>query len=280
MEFKRFKKDLDELESQQGQMLTRLKKMNPDAARAWDWVQENRDKFEQEVFGPPMLSCSVKDERLTDLVQSVLQADDFFCFTTQTREDHKTLSNQLYKEMSLSVTIRTCLTPLDSFKPPIAREDMAALGLDGYIVDYLEGPAPVLAMLCAEKRLHASGVALKEISEEQYDRIVKGEVINQFAAGRQSYRISRRREYGPTAVSTRVRQVERGRFWTDQPVDAGEKAELSRKMDELKADLDPLKADLAQLQEKDHEIEQAYEDTKDKIVSAFILPPPGMVLLD
>jgi hypothetical protein len=182
-----------------------------------------------------MLTCSVKDKRYTDLVQSILQADDFLCFTAQTREDHKKLSNQFYSEMGLSVTIRSCFTQYSAFKPPLPKEELSNLGFDGYVSDYLDGPEPVLAMLCSERKMHASAVSIKDITDEQFDQIQRGEKLIQFAAGRQLYRITRRREYGPGAVSTRVTQFAKGRFWADQPVDGAEKTELQRKIEELTA---------------------------------------------
>ncbi|KAK4133334.1 SMC5-like protein [Trichocladium antarcticum] len=238
----RVQNNLQGLESQQGKLLNQLKKFNPDVARGWDWLKDNQAQFEKEVFGPPMLTCSVKDNRYTDLVQSMLQADDFLCFTAQTKEDHKKLSDQFYNSMGLSVTIRSCFTSFGSFRSPLSKGELTGLGFDGYVIDYLEGPEPVLAMLCSEKRVHMSAVALNDISDEQFDRIQQAENLTQFAAGRQLYRITRRREYGPGAISTRVTQFTKGRFWTNQPVDMTEKAELQCKMDEFREQRKVLRA--------------------------------------
>jgi structural maintenance of chromosomes protein 5 len=225
------------LDSQKGQLLSFLKRQHPDAAKGWQWIQDNQGEFEKEVFGPPMLTCSVKDERYSELVQALLQKDDFLCFTTQSREDHKKLSHQFYKVMGLTVTIRTCLVTLDSFRSPLPANQLGSFGLDGYVLDFLEGPDPVLAMLCNEKKLHASGVSLKDVTEQQYDSLVAGAAINSWAAGRQLYRVIRRREYGPGAVSTTTRTVPKGQFWTDQPVDAAERIELQRKLDAMEEEV-------------------------------------------
>ncbi len=233
--------DIRELDSQQGQLLNQLKRIDQDVWKGWEWLKDHQDSFDQEVFGPPMLTCSVKDKRYTDLVQSMLQANDFLCFTAQTREDHKKLSDQFYNKMGLSVTIRSCFTPYHSFQPPLPREELSNLGFDGFVNDYLDGPEPVLAMLCAEKRLHSSALSLKDISEDQFERIQKAESLTQFAGGRQLYRITRRREYGAGAVSTRVTQFGQGRFWADQPVDAAEKTELVQRIEHLKAEQAALK---------------------------------------
>lgn len=251
-------KSLHELESQQGQLLNQLRRLDPDVAKGWEWLRDNQDGFEKEVFGPPMLTCSVKDKRYTDLVQSMLQAGDFLCFTAQTKQDHKKLSDQFYSKMGLSVTIRSCFTPYSSFQPPLSKDELSHLGFDGYVNEYLDGPEPVLAMLCSEKRLHASAVALKDISDEQFERIQQVEKLNQFAAGRQFYRITRRREYGAGAVSTRVTQFGQGRFWADQPVDAAEKTELLEKIEALRAHRATLKEqyDAKELLKKDLDAEK------------------------
>jgi len=229
-EMEKIKTEITNLESQQGQLLNFLKKINPEVAQGWEWLQEHQEEFEKEVFGPPMLSCSVNDIRYSDLVQSMLAPSDFLCFTTQTKQDHKKLSDQLYRTMGLQVTIRSCFTQYSSYRPPIPKADLNRLGLDGYVTDYLEGPEPVLAMLCSAKMIHQSAVSLTDLSDDQFERIKAGEVIDSFAAGKQLYRTSRRREYGAGAVSTRVTTVPAGKFWTDQPPDTAEKAELQQKL--------------------------------------------------
>lgn len=184
-----------------------MRRQHPDVAAGWEWVQANQGEFEKEVFGPPMISCSVKDEHYSDQIQSLLSTDDFLCFTAQTKNDHKKLTNQLYRVMSLSVVIRTCANPLSAYKPPIDRTEAAAFGLDGFAIDHLAGPEPVLAMLCAEKRLHQSGVARGEHDDEAYNRLVNSGKVSQWAAGRQTFIVRRRREYGPQAMTTITRSI-------------------------------------------------------------------------
>jgi hypothetical protein len=271
----RLQTNLHELESQQGQLLNQLRRIDPDVAKGWEWLEDNQDSFEQEVFGPPMLTCSVKDKRYTDLVQSILQAGDFLCFTAQTKQDHKKLSEQFYNKMGLSVTIRSCFTPYSSFQPPLPRDELSRLGFDGYVNGYLDGPEPVLAMLCSEKRLHASAVALKDISDEQFERIQQAEKLTQFAAGRQLYRITRRREYGAGAVSTRVTQFGQGRFWADQPVDAVEKTELLQKMETLRAQQATLKEQFNAKDARKKDLDAEKTQIGKKIVRLLALCPRG-----
>lgn len=265
-ERRRLLKSIEDLESQQGQVLSQVQKINADVVTGWNWLQDHKDEFEQEVFGPAVLCCTVKDERYADQIQGLLGNDDVLCFTTQTRSDHKKLSDIFYKDMGLGVTIRTCMADYSSFARPVSAERLTEYGLDGFAIDYLAGPRPVLAMMCAEKRLHASSVALRDISDAQYERIIKDEVVNSWSAGRTSYRVTRRREYGPGAISTSTRHVQQGVFWTNRPVDSEEKRRLMAQAEEIKRDVETMKEENNQLKEQKAGFQQREDDIRHKIV--------------
>lgn len=266
-ELQKLKADLESLDTQEGQQLSFMRRHFPELVTAWDWVQEHQGEFEKEVFGPPMLCCSVRDERYSNSVQALLQNDDFLCFTAQTKNDYKKLTNQLYREMSLSAVIRTCLQPLAAFRSPVNIDEVQSLGLDGFALNYLDGPEPVLAMLCAEKRLHQSGISLREHTDDEYEKLVHNGKINQWAAGRQQYIVRRRKEYGPNAMTTVAKRIQPGRFWTSQPVDSQEKVELNRRLTEVSGEAEVLKSDYKELRAKSGPLEQQKADIQGKIVS-------------
>ena len=265
-EVKEVKKAIEDLETAQGQKLAFLRRISPDAAKGWSWLEKNQGQFEKEVYGPPMMTCSVKDERYSDLLQALLQKDDFLCFVCQTRNDHKKLSNIFYGELKLSVTIRTCGTEFASFRPPLPVEQARQSGFDGYAIDYLEGPERVLAMLCAEKRLHASGVGLREISDAQLQQLTDGERISNWATGPTMYRITRRREYGAGAISTMTRKVMPGHFWKDQAPDDGEKARLQERDDALSAEVSQLRALHGETKQKLQGFAEGEDTVREEIV--------------
>lgn len=271
-------KELDNLESQQGLRFVQLRSVDAEVATAWEWLQDNASIFEKPVFGPAMLTCSIKDKRYSDQVQSLLQRDDFLCFTAQTKNDHKTLTNKFYQELKLAVTVRTITADLSSFRSPISPENLRAMGLDGCALDFVEGPDPVLAMLCSEKRIHLTGVALKDVSEEQYQRISDGEAINSFATGNTMYRITRRREYGPGATSTLSRTIQSGRYWKDEPLDTAAKAELEQRLEQAKREFVELKKQNEDWKEKSEALKLKTEQISEEVVSGpFLLQgsPPA-----
>ncbi|KAJ6787173.1 hypothetical protein PWT90_07930 [Aphanocladium album] len=259
------KVSLESLDTQQGQQLNMMKKNFPEVARGWEWIQENMNQFEKEVFGPPMITCSVKDERYSFQVQSLLQVDDFTCFTAQTRNDYKKLTDQLYRVMSLSVVIRSSVHSLENFQPPMSQKDVIKLGLEGFAIDWLEGPEPVLAMLCSEKRLHQSGITLHEHDNDQYTKLANSGSISQWAAGRHLFTLRRRKEYGGKAMTAISKFINPGRFWTSQTVDVQEKAELTRQLAEVSEEFQQLKEQNTEILQKRKAIAEQQQDINVKI---------------
>lgn len=238
------------LGTQAGLQQQALQRISRDTAEAWKWVQENQDRFEKQVFGPVAVECSVTDPRYIDVIESLFQKNDFTSFTVQSRKDFRTLQEQLYGKMKLAdITIKTCTSSLSNFRPPMSKEDMQALGFDGWAQEFLKGPDPVLAMLCGEQRIYETGVSLTGINDHQLDRISKTRLTS-YVAGRTSYRTTRRAQYGPNAVSTMTRPVRPGRIWKDQPMDTTGDRVLTQKINSLTEQYEPLKAEVVPLREK------------------------------
>ena len=263
-EIKQSEQQLESLDSQTGQQEQKLKSLSLQTYKAYQWLKENQNRFEKEVFGPPIVSCSVTDQKYADAVESMFQKNDFSAFTTQTRNDFKTLQNALNKHMRLSdISIRTCSVPLERFPPPMSEGELKGLGFDCWARDVLTGPDPVIALLCSENRLNSTPICLRNISEAEYHRMENGPLTT-WVAGKQSYQVNRRREYGPNATSTRVRPVRPARVWTSQPVDGSARQELERTILELKdgmreiqETMDVDKAEITRLKETHQENERA-----------------------
>ncbi|KAB5560137.1 SMC5-like protein [Coniochaeta sp. 2T2.1] len=260
----RLKHKLASLDSEAGRMRSQLQRISPDAAKGLDWLEENGDKFEKEVFGPPMLTCSVKDDRYRDLVQATLQRGDFLCFVAQTAKDHKTLSHYFFKVLGLSVSVRSSLADYSEYRTPMSRQELQSYGLDGFATEFIQGPDAVLAMLCGEKKLNQTAVGLKPLSDEAYQRLLQVPSIGAFATGRTFYRVSRRREYGAGATSTRAAAIQRGNFWADQPVDTAEKTELRAQIEQEEAEFAELKVQNKALKDKRNALEVARNEALEK----------------
>lgn len=255
------------LDSQQGKNLNKLKHVSSEVARAWEWVEANRDQFEQNVYGPPLIECSVKDPRYVDAMESLLQRNDFMTITTQTSADFRKLSDHLYSNMKLAdITLKSVTRDLSQIRhSPVSGQQLRELGLDGWAIDYLDGPQPVLAMLCGSVRLDRTAIGLKDVSEAQYNTLLASPVTT-FIAGRHNYSVQRRREYGAGATSTTTKTIRSARNWTDQPVDTGIKRDLEDKIASRRHQFDVLKEEAPPLRERIDELSREMSAVQDQAV--------------
>ncbi|KAL5339623.1 hypothetical protein BJX70DRAFT_363462 [Aspergillus crustosus] len=266
---KQAEQQLRGLDSQVGRQEKKLHDASPESLKAYRWLLNNQDKFEKEVFGPPIVTCSINDPRYADHVESLLQKTDFTAFTVQTRNDFRTLQRNLIGQQKLhDIAIRTSSQALDSLRSPMSGDELRNLGFQGWAKDFINGPEPVLAVLCSENRLHQTPISLGDISDETYSTLERSNSVSSWVAGKQTYQIIRRREYGPGATSTRVRQVRPARIWTSQPVDVLAKGELEQTIGALKEEKaaidEKIEADRARLAELGKEHERVTEE-RDKL---------------
>jgi chromosome segregation ATPase len=258
--------ELEAFDSQAGQQISKLRRISSETARAWEWIQQNLDKFEKPVFGPPILECSVKDLRYADMVESLFQSNDFLSITTQTKADFRKLSSYLYDGMKMSdINIKTSTGSLDSWRSPVHKEQLQDYGLDGYAIDFLSGPEPVLAMLCDSVRLNEAGVGLRDVSEEQYNKLLNSR-IGTWATGGHNYRVQRRAQYGAGATSTTTRNTRRAQVWVHQPIDTAAKSTVQERISTLTSEFETLKAESISIRESKAALKEEMDSVKKEAV--------------
>ena len=259
----RAKEDLKGLESQVGQQNSKLAQVSRDTSQAWEWIQQHQNEFEKTIYGPPIVECAVIDPKYVDLIETLFQKNNLLSFTVQTDNDFKKLSDQLHGRLRLSeINIRTMKGRLDEFCPPVSLEEMKRHGFEGWALDYITGPEPVLASLCYDVKLHLTAVSISDTTSQQYE-LLQNSLIESWVTSKSSYKIIRRREYGPSATTTQVRDTKKATIWTDQPVDLRAKHELLDNIEgwgeEVLAhrrDFDEIQKVIIGLREKKHQNEE------------------------
>lgn len=199
-----------------------------------------------------------------DLIESLFQKSDFLAFTVQTSSDFKKLSDQLQGrrpgQFGLNdITIRNMPGAVDNFRSPVSEDEMRRFGFEGWALDHVNGPETVMAMLCHYVRLHNTGVALRDINNQQFE-MLQNSNIGSWVAGKSSYQITRRSEYGPGATSTRVRDIRKASIWTDQPVDLTAKRELQSNIEGWSEELLAFKRQQDALQTERNELRHENDD--------------------
>ncbi|KAL8860764.1 MAG: hypothetical protein Q9178_002794 [Gyalolechia marmorata] len=257
--------DLRNLESQAGQRENKLRQVSRDTFDAWEWIKKHQDEFEKQVFGPPMVECSVADPRYVDQIETLFHRGQMLMITCQTKNDFKKLGDILHDRLHLAeINMQHMAGTLADFPPPMNRDELGRYGLTGWALDYITGPEPVMAMLCANVRLERTGVGDRDTTPEQFEMLQNGPLEN-WVTKRSSYKIVRRREYGPSATSTNVRDVRRANVWTDQPVDMGAKRDLQENIEGWSGEITEFKSEIATANREIEELRAFIRETQEEI---------------
>lgn len=232
------KEELSNLHSQSGQMRNKLAQLSQDTVKAWDWIKNNQHRFKKAVHGPPLLTCSVKDARYATMIESLFGPKDVLRITCTDVEDWKFLQKYLSEELHLyDFALFNSKTKLEEFQRPLNEDQMRGLGLEGWAIDFLEGPDDVLSMLCDYARIHTTGIVWQDVNNQQFNALQDSGLSN-WVTSRNTYRVTRRKEYGDAAKSTRVVAIaDRAKYWASQGVDVNAEANLKRQIAELEDEI-------------------------------------------
>ncbi|KAJ8067192.1 hypothetical protein OCU04_004557 [Sclerotinia nivalis] len=267
----RAKQALADFDSQAGRQISKIAQHSRDTAMAWKWVQDNPNKFEKEVYGPPLITCSVKDPRYTDAVESLFRQSNMLTITAQTQADYKLLNDQFHSAEMRLAEVRTQMstqTLAETIGRPSATiAELNSIGLDGWAIDFIDAPEPVLSMLCNDIKAHRTAVTLQDVTEEQHERIIRAGITS-FVTKTTSYKITTRREYN--ASSTQTSGINRARFFIDGVVDTSGRRMIEENLEELGRKFEALKKEAKDMNDK---IEQysititPKRDEKDAIIA-------------
>ena len=277
MDIQRANDELERLESDAGKQNSKLQRASHETAKLWDWVQQHPEEFEKAIYGPPIVECSIKEPKYVDLIESLFQANQMLAISAQTKKDFATLSDAQANLRCSEAALKTVLNGLDHFPLPTDNEAMRRYGFDGWVLEHVNGPDVVLAMLCTEMSLHRTGIALRDTSTEQFEELQKSDV-SAWVTGKSSYRITRRREYGPGATSTQVRNLKKATFWTDQPIDLTAKRELQEKIEGWTEEIKAIDAENRETQTKIQAYREAIEKAaQEEARPLFLFRPLALV---
>jgi chromosome segregation ATPase len=237
------------LNTQSGKQASALRNLSSDTAKAWEWFQKHRNELplKGEVYGPPILVCSIQDPRYADAVESQLRKGDLLAITATNKDDQVLLSDYFVGKgegrLGLhDVHLRTSQTPRSNYSSPVPPGRLQDLGFEGYIIDYIEGPDAVLAMLCDSARLDRIAYAARPITDEQH-AAASSSAIQKWVSGRDINQITTRREYG--ASSTAVTQLRSARHFVNQPANSEETRQIDEAIARMKRESVEYKEEIA-----------------------------------
>ena len=151
---------LKRLDNEAHQKLEQLRRFDRDAADVVDWLRHNRNRFRQEIFEPAFLCVTVPNRQYVDAVEACFGNTQLRTFVAQCEEDYQTLNRLCVdtpEALGRKARINTWFKARDESRvqpPPLPVDQLAALGFDGYAIDFVDCPEGLKWFLRADVRLH------------------------------------------------------------------------------------------------------------------------------
>lgn len=142
------------------QRVETLRNASEDTYKTYDWLQKNRQNFQGKIFNPVMTEITVTENDNAKYVENTVAQKDLITFVCTDKNDMKQLIKMFRNDLNLQVNFAYAEdTELCQYKPPRdISEYPADLGLYSYLIDMIDGPAPILNYLCKLYQIHQVAV--------------------------------------------------------------------------------------------------------------------------
>ncbi|KAH9927340.1 P-loop containing nucleoside triphosphate hydrolase protein [Fomitopsis serialis] len=260
---------LKQLDDVSHRKLESLSKWDRDCGDAVRWLRQNQQKFKMEVFEPPMLSCTVPDNRFVNAVEACFGASQLKTFVAQCEDDYALLNRLLIdtpEALGRSTRIHTWYRHQagPAPPPPMSQAEMHQIGFDGYALDFIQCPDGMRWFL-ENMQLHKTAIALSPtvngnlamelVTRQGGGKYIIGSVMNSVTRSRYGKRL-------PLNQTSGIRQA---RNLVSQAVDETEKRRLEKGIKEARMKYDMCKEEAEQLGKVDAAIRAEGKSFKEEL---------------
>lgn len=133
-----------------------LERYYPDSMVALKWLENHRNLFRGEVYGPMFLYLNIKDTKNAKYVENSIANRDLTAFICQYREDTNILLKECHEKQKLRINVVSALDNVNEndLCPPIPIENINQFGFHSYVSNFVEGPVIIVQYLILTYHLH------------------------------------------------------------------------------------------------------------------------------
>lgn len=239
-------------------------------------VRASQKEKHLNCYEPPVVSIRVTQAACAPVVERMVRLSDLTAFTVENKFDYDKLTAFLYDQnykYGRSVGVRTLGRSSNGIPAPsVSRDFIHSLGFDGFLVDFLDGPKPVIQMLCENEGLQNIPVCFHEMASNQIKEVVEtvssGRArFNKMAIGGNIYTFNRS-SFGSHQLSTVIRPISRQASVFKQGISSEERQDVQGKISEQQANVRQRSAELKEAGEKVVSTQQEYRKAHDRLKAA------------
>lgn len=211
---------------------------------------ELKDRF----FEAPIVSCSVTDVSYARYIEQCIPNNDLFAITVSSKADF---------DAALPIVLDQHNAPIRHSnhmgvpQPAVSRERMLELGFDGYLLDFIKGPAPVLGMIFNSAKLDKIPVRKRPFTNDQINVLTKSgpngrAVFDKFLAGDICFTVKQSR-YGQKLTFYNSESINQPKYFSSTGISLDVRQEYQRNIEQCTIEADLANTERRTVREKANE---------------------------
>lgn len=251
-EIQQIDRRLQQMQDVRHQRLERIRNQNKHVYDAHVWLENNRDRFQKEAYGPLCLEVRANQPIYASYMEMACASWVALAFVFQTEDDRNLFEEEAgRRHWRLSTLLPTNL----SWSNPADARSLAQFGIRTWLDKCIEAPDAIKASLCDNSGINRAAVADSDVSSTDVYNFTDGKVYDIFTPRTRMYSI--RSKYGQRAISTSNYPIKPAdRCWyfgvgvdmTQKTALENDRDALRRRSDEKERELRSLNQELLQLQ--------------------------------
>ncbi|XP_039282099.1 structural maintenance of chromosomes protein 5 isoform X2 [Nilaparvata lugens] len=163
--------------------LALLESYDKDACRVRQFIEQNRDAFSGQIYGPLFVELNV-GRNYAKYVEGSISWNDRFAFICEEASDMTKLVQLCRVERNLSFNALKAPPnrgpAREVYKKPFSMSELRSMGLTAYLIDLVEGPEAILRYLCQHCAFHRIPIGTQAVLEERNAQRIADLKINAY----------------------------------------------------------------------------------------------------
>jgi len=183
--------DIKKLNDVEKMKLEKLRQLNIDAAKATQYLRNNRNVFQNDVFEPFVMCANVHDLQFSKYLENAINPRDMTAFFFTSTDDMNNFLNIVRNQLGLKKVSAVVLPNKDisEFQAPASGNSLSKFGFISYLKDLVSAPESVLTYMCQFYHLHRIPV-FKEEADKYSDKFINEIGFTKFFIGNKVQSVS------------------------------------------------------------------------------------------
>ncbi|XP_076015393.1 structural maintenance of chromosomes protein 5 [Genypterus blacodes] len=220
-------KRLNDMNNMMNAKEEKLRGRHRDTHEALQWLRQNRQLFDGNVYEPMMLVINVKDHRFAKYVENHIPFQDLRAFVFQRKEEMERFMAEVRDKLNLRVN--SICAPVESCSNKQSSRNIESLkhfGFFSYLREMFDAPDEVMSYLCQQYKVHDVPVGT-EMTKGMINTVIEEPYIRVLFAADERYMV--KRSFYSNKISTSNSAVHPSQY-LNITVDAEEKRQVEQQI--------------------------------------------------